>query len=102
MIGSLILAATLGSTTPIYLNGTVGLCIRWDGPEHIGDAVVVASSGNPALDEPVPAMIKALRWQCPDPYDRGWVGIVYAAQGKPSEMARPDCSRYPLPKRSGK
>jgi uncharacterized NAD(P)/FAD-binding protein YdhS len=97
MIGSLMLIVALNTTIPIDLSGTAGLCIRWDGPEHISDAIVVVSSGNPALDEAVPSLIRARRWQRPDPYNHGWVGIAFTAQSKPLDMAPPDCSRYRLP-----
>lgn len=99
MIGLIALAAALNSNVSGDLSGTAGVCIRWDGPEHISDAIVVAGSGNAALDAAIPSTIEAMRWQRPaPPYHLTWVGIVFTAQGEPSNMALPDCSHYALPK----
>ena len=80
------------------LHGTAGVCIRWDGPQHIADAVVVQSSGNPILDASLPATIKAMAWQRPEPpYNGGWMGVTFAVSGSPSEMPLPNCDRLPKP-----
>jgi uncharacterized NAD(P)/FAD-binding protein YdhS len=100
MIGLLIMLAFQATDDNADLRGTVGMCIRWDGPEHIGDAVVVVSSGNPTLDAAMPATVKAMKWNRPNPpYSGGWIGINFAVAGGATDSALPDCTKYELPKR---
>jgi TonB family protein len=101
MIGLLALAAATGaSQSNADLRGTAGVCIRWDRPAHVADAVVVVSSGNPKLDAALPDTIRAMKeWPAPDAYDGGWVGINFAVAGDPgNDRPLPDCSQYRLPK----
>lgn len=84
MIGLLALAAatTGASQSNADLRGTAGVCIRWDRPAHVADAVVVVSSGYPTLDALLPDTIRAMKeWPAPDAYDGGWVGINFAVAG---------------------
>jgi TonB family protein len=81
------------------LRGTAGVCIRWDRPAHVADAVVVESSGNPTLDAALPGTIKEMKeWPAPDAYDGGWVGVNFSVAGDTDDRPLPDCSRYRLPK----
>ena len=87
MIGLLLIAATMQADAAVDLSGTTGVCIRWDGPEHIGGAVVVVSSGNAVLDAAIPSTLENIRWQRPDPPCRGgWLGIIFTAEGEAAAM----------------
>jgi hypothetical protein len=82
------------------LRGTVGVCIRWVGdPHHIADAVVVAPSGNAALDQSIPASVRGMAWDEPDgEYHGEWVGITLKVAGGTGEMPLPKCDAEKLPK----
>lgn len=80
------------------LRGTAGVCVRWDGPTHVADAVVVVSSGNPTLDRALPDTIRNMAWQAPDPpYHGEWVGITMAVAGAQASMPLPSCASLPAP-----
>ena len=99
MIGLAMMLAAQVASDNADLRGTVGMCIRWDGPAHIGDAVVVVSSGNPTLDAAMPATVKAMEWKRPNPpYSGSWIGITFAVAEGTTNMPLPDCTKYPLPK----
>lgn len=95
---SIVAAITVPQPRADDLRGTAEVCIRWDGPCHIADAVVVRPSGNPMLDASLPATIKAMAWQHPDqPYNGGWMGVTVAVIGAPSEMPLPSCDKLSKP-----
>jgi hypothetical protein len=94
----LMIAALLEPDGEVDLRGTAGICVRWDGPTHVADAVVVVSSGNPALDAALPETIKAMEWQRPaPPYAGGWIGITMAVEGAADSIPLPNCAELQAP-----
>ena len=104
IVSILLVAIALPVPTPVAdagLRGSVGVCIRWGiDPNHIADAVVVVGSGNPTLDQAVPATIKNMEWQRPSstPYKGEWVGIVMAVDENLPNQPLPNCDGLPVPK----
>ena len=97
----LLMASAPGSAS---LDGSADVCMRWaEDPHHVADAIVVQSSGNPALDAALPASIVALDWPAPtgDDYAGEWIGIRMTIGSTPpsDERALPDCSALPVPER---
>ena len=95
--------AALGGAAAAQPAPTVaaGVCVRWNGEDilHVAEAVVVAPSGNPALDKGLPDSIRKMQWSAPGRYaGGGWMGVVMTVSGAPSEMAPPKCDGLPAPK----
>lgn len=78
--------------------GVAGVCIRWSRPNstRVGEAVIVQSSGNRALDTRIRTSIPQMDWPVGvDAYRGQWVGIWMAVGGAPTPPETtplPDCS----------
>lgn len=78
--------------------GVAGLCIRWERrrPSRVAEAVIVRSSGNPALDRRISNAIPEMDWPIGvDDYRGQWLGIWMAVGGADSPPATeplPDCT----------
>ncbi|KQY95871.1 hypothetical protein ASD21_05005 [Caulobacter sp. Root1455] len=86
---------------PDPLKGTVGVCIRWgEDPDHVQEAVVVVSSGNPILDQVTPDTVRNMAWPRPteSSYAGGWVGVNLAVAGDTSVRPLPSCASLKQPK----
>ena len=76
--------------------GSVGVCVRWGADDrHIEDAVVVAPSGDVALDKSIPDSLRAMTWVRPDGDQGQWVGVSIALNGGSAAGLRPDCAGLP-------
>lgn len=98
---ALLAAPVQSAAPPRPPAGDAGLCVRWgDDPDHVADAVVVAGSGDPALDRKLPGNIKKARMRRPASaaYKGQWVGIAMSTTPGRSLMAVPKCGHLPLPK----
>jgi hypothetical protein len=76
--------------------GPVGLCVRWGAdPEHVSDAVVVTSSGNPAIDERVRSNTKSVRLLRPSApgYKGQWKGMLVATSPVRPKIPAPSCAQ---------
>lgn len=84
------------------LKGTVGVCVRWgDDPDHVAEAVVVVSSGNPILDDATPRSVRGMEWPRPtgNSYNGGWIGVNMSfEEDTPENWPLPNCASLPQPK----
>jgi hypothetical protein len=106
---ALMLAGLLTASTPALQDapaataqrGVPGICIRWEQRRRnrVAEAVIVQTSGNPALDDRVARAIPTMDWAVGvDDYRGQWVGIWMAVGGAPSpdeSVPLPDCSALP-------
>ena len=101
---SILLAGAAGlapESQPDPLKGTVGVCIRWGAdPNHVEEAVVVAGSGNPVLDQATPDTVRNMVWPRPtgNSYAGGWIGVNLAVAGDTSVRPLPSCASLKQPK----
>jgi hypothetical protein len=80
------------------VRGTAGICIRWgEDSNHVAEAVVVSSTGNPALDAALPATVRRMTWKRPARDIGAWMGIYMAVGGYPTPVGFPECSHLPTP-----
>lgn len=105
LVSLLLLSGQAGQAPPPSepsLKGTVGVCVRWgDDPDHVVEAVVVVSSGNPILDNATPPSVRGMEWPRPTgkTYDGGWVGVNLSFdEDAPANRPLPSCAGLPPPK----
>ena len=78
-----------GSTKP------TGICVRWESdPEHVADAIVVASSGDPVLDGKLRENTKTMPMRRPrtNNYKGQWIGIIVSTSPDLPKIVPPNCA----------
>lgn len=76
----------------------VRVCVRWGvDPHHVADAVVVAPSGDAALDKSILSAVRAMNWDKPTgEYDGEWVGVTVGLQPQSRDPGVRQLSREEL------
>jgi hypothetical protein len=93
-----VVAASLGASARADggqppVKGIVGVCIRWgDDPVHVQEAVVVEPSRNAALNQAIPAHVRAMNWpKPPKDYYGQWEGVNLVFGDVSPDRGVPDC-----------
>lgn len=99
LVAASISAPAFASDAPVAtaspsLGGTAGVCVRWgEDQEHVAQAVVVQSSGNPQLDEMIASSVKTMAWPAPgDGYKGEWIGVSLSVGGAAPISTLPNCA----------
>ena len=74
--------------------GTAGVCVRWgEDRDHVAQAVVVQSTGNPQLDDVIANSVKAMDWPAPgENYAGQWIGVSLSVGGAAPISTLPNCA----------